>query len=112
MKQSTVRCTTYFNNRLLLARDVRCCCRAWQAEKEAMRERRLAQEAARKEREEAAKAAAAAARAETYHKLMLERKAKYVSRLFAQQSASYTSAAAVVQHAALQLQRACAHQHI
>jgi hypothetical protein len=44
-----------------------------------MRERRLAQEAARKEREEAAKAAAAAARAEAHHKLMMERKAKYVS---------------------------------
>jgi hypothetical protein len=47
-----------------------------------MRERRLAQEAARKEREEAAKAAAAAARAEAHHKLMMERKAKYVSEQF------------------------------
>lgn len=44
-----------------------------------MRERRLAQEAARKEREEAAKAAAAAQHAEAHHKLMMERKAKYVS---------------------------------
>lgn len=54
-------------------------CRAWQAEKQAMRERRLAQEAARNKREEAAKASAAAARAEAHHKLVEERKAKYVS---------------------------------
>eukprot|EP00775_Hariotina_reticulata_P010455 gene10455-10614_t len=51
--------------------------RAWQAEKQAMRERRLAQEAARKQREEAVKAAAAAARVETHRKLMEDRKAKY-----------------------------------
>lgn len=54
-------------------------CRAWQAEKQVMRDRRLAQEAARKQREEAAKAAAAAARAESHRKLMEDRKAKYVS---------------------------------
>jgi hypothetical protein len=44
-----------------------------------MRDRRLAQEAARKQREEAAKAAAAAARAESHRKLMEDRKTKYVS---------------------------------
>lgn len=54
------------------------CCRAWLAEKEAMKQRRLAQEQARKEREAAAKAAAAAQRAEAHRKLMEERKAKYV----------------------------------
>lgn len=53
--------------------------RAWQAEKEALRQRRLQQEAAAKEREAAAKAAAAAARAEEHRKRMEERKAKYVS---------------------------------
>lgn len=43
-----------------------------------MKQRRLAQEQARKEREAAAKAAAAAARTEAHRKLMEERKAKYV----------------------------------
>jgi hypothetical protein len=53
--------------------------RAWQAEKEALRQRRLQQEAAAKEREAAAKAAAAAARAEEHKRRVEERKAKYVS---------------------------------
>lgn len=53
--------------------------RAWQAEKEALKQRRLQQEAAAKEREAAAKAAAAAARAEEHRKRVEERKAKYVS---------------------------------
>lgn len=44
-----------------------------------MKQRRLAQEQARKEREAAAKAAAAAARAEAHRKMTEERKAKYVS---------------------------------
>lgn len=43
-----------------------------------MKQRRLAQEQARKEREAAAKAAAAAARAEAHRKMTEERKAKYV----------------------------------
>lgn len=53
--------------------------RAWQAEKEALKQRRLQQEAAAKEREAAAKAAAAAARADEHKKRVEERKAKYVS---------------------------------
>jgi hypothetical protein len=53
--------------------------RAWQAEKEALRQRRLQQEAAAKEREAAEKAAKAAARAEEHRKKVEERKAKYVS---------------------------------
>lgn len=56
-----------------------CLPRAWQAEKEALRQRRLQQEAVAKEREAAAKAAAAAARAEEHKKRVEERKAKYVS---------------------------------
>lgn len=44
-----------------------------------MKQRRLAQEEARKESEAAAKDAAAAAKHEAHRKLMEERKAKYVS---------------------------------
>jgi hypothetical protein len=55
------------------------CCRAWQAEKEALRQRRLQQEAAAAGREAAAKAAGAAARAEEHRKRVEERKARYVS---------------------------------
>ena len=46
-----------------------------------MKERRLAQDEARKQREAAAKDAAAAAKHEAHRKLMEERKAKYVSLL-------------------------------
>lgn len=56
-------------------------CRAWQAEKEALRQRRVQQEAAARDREAKAKAAAVAARAEEHRKRVEERKAKYVSYL-------------------------------
>eukprot|EP00879_Flechtneria_rotunda_P008231 GHRR01008624.1.p1 GENE.GHRR01008624.1~~GHRR01008624.1.p1 ORF type:complete len:706 (+),score=329.59 GHRR01008624.1:341-2458(+) len=51
--------------------------KAWEAERAAMRERRLAQETTRQEREVADRAIAAAARAAAHKKVVEERKAKY-----------------------------------